>query len=151
MAATSFNERLKDLLLWENLSESTLAKKTGLPLKSVLHWTRGEYYPTVENLLVLSAYLRVSADCVLGLSDDFTQKKEGKSYPIKSAQEALIRHLIAYKKTRNCTFYRLAKDLGIGQSALSRWFNEGSMPETAMLIKISALLGRSIEELLGIK
>jgi len=87
----------------------------------------------------------------LGLSDDFTQKKEGKDYPIKSVQESLIRHLITYKKTRNCTFYRLAKDLGIGQSALSRWFNVGSMPETAMLIKISVLLGRSIEELLGVK
>ncbi|MBR2646940.1 MAG: helix-turn-helix transcriptional regulator [Clostridia bacterium] len=44
--------------------------------------------------------------------------------------------------------HKLAERLEVGQCTLSRWFT-GSMPETAILIRIANLLDISLEELLG--
>ena len=52
-------------------------------------------------------------------------------------------------KRRGITFYKLAKSLEIGQTTLKRWFLKGSMPETTVLIRISKLLGESLDDLFG--
>lgn len=50
-------------------------------------------------------------------------------------------------KERGITPYRVAKDTGIAQSCLSDWKNRKSIPKVDKLIKISAYLDISLEEL----
>ena len=64
-------------------------------------------------------------------------------------KKRFIDKLSAYMRTNGITYYKLAKSLDIGQTTLKRWFLNGSMPETTILIRISKLLGERLDDLFG--
>ena len=148
MGSSIFAERLKDLLVYSLKKDTQLAEETTLKRKSVYNWIRGVTYPNAESLLILANYFQVSADYIIGLSD---KEEDMKAVEISAteAHDTLINHLHAYMREKDITYYRLAKLLGVGQGTMARWFKEGAMPEMAILIRISKLLDKSLDELLG--
>ena len=148
MASAIFRERFYDLLLFSDLTENELHKKTGLPLKSVYNWTRGITYPNPNSLLILGDFFEISLDYILGLDDREIGGKKTE-LTMEKAQANLLAHLNNYIKEKGITKYRLAKLLDTRQTALTRWFNENTMPGTEKLILISKLLDKPLDELLG--
>ena len=53
------------------------------------------------------------------------------------------------KRELSLTDYEIAKRLGIGQSAISKWRIRGQVPETDTVINLSRLFDCSVEYLLG--
>lgn len=51
-------------------TQASLAELIGIHYKNISRWEAGEYTPEVENLMLLAKALNVSADYLLGLSDD---------------------------------------------------------------------------------
>ncbi len=148
MSLPIFAKRLQDLLVYSVKTDSQLAEETTLKRKAIYNWLRGITYPTAESLLILANYFQVSADYIIGLSD--IEEDMGKvEISAKEAHDTLIGYLNVYMVEKEITYYRLAKLLGVGQSTLARWFKEGATPEMAILIRISKLLDKSLDELLG--
>ena len=148
MSLLVFSARLQDLLVYSVKTYSQLAEETALKRKSVYNWLKGVTYPTAESLLVLANYFQVSADYIIGLND-VEEDMPKVEVSAEEAQKSIVKHLNAYKERRNITYYRLAKLLGVGQGTMARWFKEGATPEMAILIRISKLLDKSLDELLG--
>ena len=121
---------------------------TGIPLKSVHNWLRGVYYPSYKALCILTEYFNVSSDYLLGLTDVYEERKFSKDNA-ENGQRALSGYLQEYLRNNACSRYQLAKNLGVGQTTMERWLQEGSMPETAILIRIAELLDMSIDDLLN--
>ena len=63
-------ERLKELREEKRLSQNELAKAVGLGQSSIAHWEKPDRIPNAEAVAILAKYFQVSADYLLGLSND---------------------------------------------------------------------------------
>lgn len=67
-----FSARLKEALKIREINQADLAQKTGLQASAVSHFVSGTRKPSLENIKRLSMALQVSADFLLGRTDDPT-------------------------------------------------------------------------------
>ena len=141
-----FANRLAEFMRDENLSQRKLSCLINCQSKSLRYWLNGKYYPRHDFLVRLAELFHVSIDYLLGLTDVDEERYEKFN---GDYQKHLIDKLSCYMKRKGITFYKLAKSLEIGQTTLKRWFLKGSMPETTILIRISKLLGESLDDLFG--
>lgn len=65
-----FGERLKKLRKRDGVTQTELAKATGLSQSAITAWEVGTNYPAATAIVVLAEYFGVSADYLLGLSDN---------------------------------------------------------------------------------
>ncbi len=64
-----FNERLKELRIEKDLSQTELAKELNVSQRSISSWETGFRQPDFETLEQLAKYFGVTTDYLLGLSD----------------------------------------------------------------------------------
>ncbi len=67
----TFGERLKALRTEKNIGQNSLAKELGLSNASISYWETGKQEPCAEAIFKLAQYFDVTADYLLGLSDDY--------------------------------------------------------------------------------
>ena len=65
-----FGERLKSLRTERNIGQNLLAKDLNLSNASISYWETGKQEPCAEAIFKLAQYFDVSADYLLGLTDD---------------------------------------------------------------------------------
>ena len=63
-------ERIMELMKERKLNGVQLAAECGVPKSAVSAWKRGDYKPSAEAITKLAEYFGVSADYLLGLTDD---------------------------------------------------------------------------------
>lgn len=149
MSLSDFSNRLNELMVMENLSRRALSSKTGLQRKSILNWLSGKNYPRYDALINLADYFMISIDYLLCLSSaNYGEFKKSEKLN-ESTASTFIERLNTYMTANNMTKYRLAKNLGLGQTTVERWFKYGSMPETEVIIRIAGLMKESVDYLLG--
>lgn len=149
MPLTVFANRLSELMKTEGLSRRRLAINTGVERKSVISWLGAACYPRYDGLLAVCDYFQVSADYLLGLKDFSSENAVYKKVDLNEINKIFIERVSAYMQKNGVTQYRLAKELNIGQTSLSRWFKLGRMPTTDTLVKLSAIMNESLDFLLG--
>ncbi|MCH5148522.1 MAG: helix-turn-helix transcriptional regulator [Clostridiales bacterium] len=66
-----FGERLKLLRTEKNIGQNLLAKELQLSNASISYWETGKQEPTAEAIFKLANYFNVSADFLLGLTNDW--------------------------------------------------------------------------------
>ena len=64
--------------------------------------------------------------------------------------ETLGKRIVSHRKRLGITQDRLAEQLGVTAQAVSKWENDQSCPDIAMLPKLADIFGITIDELLGI-
>ena len=64
-----FKERLKELRIENGLSQTDIAKETGLGQSSIAMWENGTRTPNMESIILLAKFFKVSADYLLGIKD----------------------------------------------------------------------------------
>lgn len=148
MPIKSFADRLKRLMSEEKISRRSLAAQTGLQRKSIVNWLAGKYYPRYDALIKLADFFNVKTDYLLGLCNGnencLSESGRARDVPAQFKEK-----LSEFLNDNNMTKYALAKKLKIGQTTLQRWFLKESMPETAKLIKLAAIMEESVDFLLG--
>lgn len=65
-------DRLKAYRVKRDHTQESLALELGTDKKAVSRWESGQYSPNIETLIEISRILNVSADYLLGLSDNPT-------------------------------------------------------------------------------
>jgi len=70
VSVDKFSERLKTLRENHNMSQRKLSEVLGMGSTVVYFYESGKKIPSIEVLLKLSQYFNVSADYLLGLTDD---------------------------------------------------------------------------------
>ena len=66
-----FGENLKQLREQSGIKQSALAHDVGVSRSAINAWEMGVSMPSVANLLALCQIFHVSADYLLGLTDDY--------------------------------------------------------------------------------
>jgi len=64
--ASAFLERLKDLMNDKDLNQSSLARSTGIPRRSIVNWFHGTLNPSLEYLVALATVFNCSVDYLIG-------------------------------------------------------------------------------------
>lgn len=85
-----FGEKLRTLRLERGWSQKALAEKLGVVSASVSAYEQAKKYPSIEVLIKVCKVFDVSADYLLGLSDDMQLMKSN----LTDDQMRLIRQLI---------------------------------------------------------
>lgn len=70
-----FGERLKELRQGKQVTQETVAKLLGVTKTQISDMEKSRSHTTFENLYLLCEYFDVSADYLLGLSDEPTPLK----------------------------------------------------------------------------
>lgn len=65
-----FGERLRALRAEKNIGQNALAKELDISNASVSYWETGKQMPTAEAIYKIAQYFGVSADYLLGITDD---------------------------------------------------------------------------------
>ena len=66
---STFNKRLKELRLQNNLSQDRLADNTGISQSAIGNWEIGKGVPAATAIITLANYFGVTTDYLLGESD----------------------------------------------------------------------------------
>lgn len=69
MDRRKFSNRLRDLIVEKNISQSAAAIEMGLEQGSLSHYVNGKVEPRATALCVMADYFEVSTDYLLGRSD----------------------------------------------------------------------------------
>ena len=64
-----FKDIIKELRIEKGLTQSALAKETGLSQAGIARWELGERTPNIFCLITLAKFFCVSTDYLLGLED----------------------------------------------------------------------------------
>lgn len=64
-----FRERLRELRIERGLTQSLLAKETGLSQSGIALWEEGLRIPNAQAIVTLAKFFNVTSDYLLGLSD----------------------------------------------------------------------------------
>ncbi|MBQ7880300.1 MAG: helix-turn-helix transcriptional regulator [Clostridia bacterium] len=64
-----FKDRLKGLRIENNLTQEKLSAETHISQAAIAKWENGVRTPSMECLIILVKYFKVSADYLLGLED----------------------------------------------------------------------------------
>lgn len=60
-----FKDNLKNLRIFNNLTQQKLAEKLGVSFKTVSHWESGYSEPNIQQLIILKQILNASFDELL--------------------------------------------------------------------------------------
>lgn len=66
----TFAKRLEQIMIERNLYPTQVSKMTGIKRSTIYDYVQGNYQPTVYNIKRIAKGLSVSADWLLGLSDE---------------------------------------------------------------------------------
>ena len=66
-------------------------------------------------------------------------------------EETMGKRIARHRKRNNLTQDAMAEQLGVTAQAVSKWENDQSCPDIAMLPKLSRLIGITVDELLGLE
>lgn len=67
---TKFKERLKEIRLEKELSQSKLAEKLGVDFRTISNWENGVRKPDIDKLVEIAKSLGVTTDYLLGVDDE---------------------------------------------------------------------------------
>ena len=65
----NISKSLKLIREGENITQSQLAKETGIKQQSISRWERGERLPNILDLVKLANYYKISIDELIGRVD----------------------------------------------------------------------------------
>ena len=85
-------DRIRQLREREGISQSALADALGATRAAVNAWEMGVSNPSMQSLVELSRYFRVSVDHLLGLADGDTISLAGLTAEEKALVLQMIRH-----------------------------------------------------------
>lgn len=68
---SSFKDRLRDLRVEHNLGQKDIADKVGLTRNAISNYEQGTREPSLDVLKALCDYFDVSADYLIGRTDDY--------------------------------------------------------------------------------
>ncbi len=133
---------IKKYLDERGMKSYKLAEASGCNKTAVNNWLYQRQMPSSRALIDLANYMNVSLDYMLGRSDN-------KSIIRSGSPEKFARRIASLQSLTGVSSYRIAKECGMGTSAVSKWNDLKRLPKIEILIKLSDLFGCSVDYIVG--
>lgn len=142
-------DRIRVLRREEKISQRDLGSMLGRTRNSVSQWELGKQVPGVVDIGHMCRIFRVSADYLLGLSDD-RQEPDWISNPDLGKMRANLLRLRELRIERHITQQELAAEIGRACSTISVWEREKQTPGVTDIGELCHIFGVSADYLLGL-
>lgn len=119
-----------------------LAEASGCNKTAVNNWLYQRQTPSTRALMRLADYMNVSLDYMLGLTDRKGLIRSGTT-------EKFTRRITSLRLPENISSYRIAKECGMGTSAVSKWNDMKRLPRLEVLVRLSEIFDCSVDYLVG--
>lgn len=140
-----FQDRLKDLMIENNLNNLQLSKRLNISSTTVNDYFNKEYYPEINISISMSKLFDCSLDFLFGLSDTVEKRYDFKYDKMLTNFVNNVQKLLQRKGMSIATFM---KEVGMGEFTFYRW-KRGKFPKTSKLVVIARYLDISIDFLLA--
>ncbi len=135
-----FQERLKELLIENNLSRLQLAKALNISSTTINGYFNNNYYPKIDIAIDMAHYFKCSLDYLFGLSNE--------KVVLKHNNKTFFENLSFLIKSTKLSIAQTMKNLKMSEYNYYRWRN-GLLPKTINLIDLAKYFEVSVDELLG--
>ncbi len=130
-----------------NVSQSQLAKETGLANSEISYWENGERTPNARVIIILSRYFQVTTDYLLKVNEDNTSVYRSDDY---CADMTLLNKRLKDLRIKNkLSQSELAKNVNISQPAINYWELGKRTPNANAIITLANYFGVTTDYLLG--
>lgn len=136
----SFQERLQELLVENNISRLQLAKALNISSTTVNGYFNNNYYPQINIAIAMAKYFNCSLDFLFGLSDSKVIPQRNNNTFFENFNNLI--------KASNISIAQTMKNLKMSEYNYYRW-RDGLLPKTINLLDIARCFEVSIDELLG--
>ena len=140
---SEFDENLRELMIENNLTLSTLSQRSQVAKSAISVYLNGASYPTPKNLIKLANAFNCSVDYLLGRKNKnlgFYRVKINKSF------YEIVNDLFQENKINANS---LSKNIGIGRATITDW-KKGHSPSYESLILLADYFCVSVDYLLGL-
>lgn len=135
-----FQERLQELLSYNNLNRLQLSQKINISSTTINDYFNKNYYPRIDIAIKIATYFNCSLDYLFGLSDEFNNKIENNNTFFENFDKLI--------KINNLPIAKVLRDLKMSEYNYYRW-KDGKFPKTINLIDIAKYFDVSIDFLIG--
>ena len=66
-----FTKRFNEVLSYSKISQTELAARVNVSKQCISDYKSGKYFPSIQTLFLICKVLEVSADYLLGLTDEY--------------------------------------------------------------------------------
>lgn len=136
----SFQERLNDLLVDNNLSRLQLAKILNISSTTINGYFNKNYYPELNIAINIAKYFNCSLDFLFGISDSEINTNTNRNSFFINLQQLIKENKTSIAKT--------FKNLNMSEYNYQRW-KKGQIPKTINLIQIVEYFNLSLDYLVG--
>lgn len=136
-------ERLKELMICNEISPKALATKTNLAKNSITRYLQGVTLPGFESFVSIIDYFNCSADFMLGLVEFPDENQKFLSTPPFKEQ-----FRVAMRKC-NLSQYAVQKRTKLSWANFDKWLNGKALPSLENLEKLAKAMGCSVDFLIG--
>lgn len=137
-----FAERLKELMIENNLIPKTLGDAVGINRSTVTRYLNGTRQPSVATLVAIADYFHCTADFLLGF-EEISRTDKFKVCPPFYKQLNIILSKAEINK------YKLCKRTEIAESAIYDWQRGDNEPSLNNIIQLAKKLNLSVDFILG--
>ena len=138
---SKFAERLDEVMFDAHLNGKELALAVGVRPTTIYNLLNGKRQPSIEVLVRLADYFKISADYLLGREPERAMTTIKKRPPWKEQICFLLKHY-------GITKYRLCKDVPVTHSIFYAW-QKGSAPILDYVLRLADYFGCSVDFVLG--
>lgn len=138
---SKLSERLKDLMLENELNATSLSAKVGLSAGAIRSWVRGDRLPTLESSIKLADYFKCSLDYLLGKEEKFEEV-----FP--RTLPSLYERIREIMRIEGFTRYNIVHHTQIKDSYFTRW-SKGDFPTLESFCALADYLKVSLDYLVG--
>lgn len=139
---TDFQDRLTELLQYNNLTKQQFAKNINKRLSTINEYFLNDYYPQIDLAITIANYFNVSLDYLFGLSD----KKENTN----KNDKPFFDNFNILVKTNKKSILNTMLDMNFKESNYYRW-KAGKIPKTNNLLIIAKYFDVSLDYIIGNK
>ena len=131
---------LKCMLAKNKITQSDLAKMTGLSEATITHYVKGKTTPSQTNIDKIANALNISPRAFYGDIDEFA--------PYLNQTETIFSQKInSLLNERGLSQEQLAKEIGVSRQTVNYYVNGKSLPTSDVLIKIAEFFSVTVESL----
>ena len=134
----SFQERLEDFLIENNLSRLQLAKQINIHHETINGYFNDNLYPEIHIAKKIANYFNCSLDYLFGLSDEMHNEERNNLTFAETIRQLL--------KEKNKSIEKAMKELNMSESNYYRW-KKGTKPLTSVIITLAKYFDVSVDYL----
>lgn len=143
MDKTTINtEIFEELLFYNNLDITALAKIIGISRQSLYRYRNNDITPCVETATKIAKAFNCRLNYLLGLGEDYERK-------FGNGECCFVDRLLSLLELRKISKYKLAKAIPMPESIIYTWLYKNAKPSLDSVARVANYLECSIDYLLG--